>query len=455
MQIKSFLVKFLAKSFRFMTASGRWIFNRTRFIGRGVKFLFNGLFKGAIFHIYRTVFVLKYRILKVYAPAKSKVFYVLNKSYLVHLIIILMGIVVVFNNISASELREDNFGEKTIIYAVVTKEPMEELTEETQVYESTDQVLSYLDKSAMIGNTLLGGVIQNDSSMASEFSTVIEGGSAVIKPNIIEAVHVEDLPEVNKPSRANITTYTVQPGETISAIAENFGVKVETILWQNDLSERSLIRPGDTLEILPINGVAHKVASGETISAIAKKYGVESDKIISYNNLFDVNDIQIGQKLIIPDGKKIVPYISTPSYASSTPTVSPISKLFIPPAQAVTTGGMLWPAAVRRISQYFSWTHTGLDIAGPTGTAIYASEAGTVIYAGWSTGYGNNILLDNGGGLKTRYAHSSKLYVAVGDHVVKGQTIMAMGSTGWSTGPHLHFEVIINGAKKNPLSYIK
>lgn len=116
---------------------------------------------------------------------------------------------------------------------------------------------------------------------------------------------------------------------------------------------------------------------------------------------------------------------------------------------------MNWPAGVRKITQYFSWRHTGLDIAGPLGTPIYAADSGTVEIEGWGSGYGNQIVINHGGGKKTRYAHLSKFYVEKGEAVTKGQAIAAMGSTGWSTGSHLHFEVIINGTKYNPLNYIK
>jgi murein DD-endopeptidase MepM/ murein hydrolase activator NlpD len=116
---------------------------------------------------------------------------------------------------------------------------------------------------------------------------------------------------------------------------------------------------------------------------------------------------------------------------------------------------MNWPTVGHRISQYYSWRHLGLDVANKTGTPIYSSDAGTIEFAGWSTGYGNNIIVDHGGGKKTRYAHLSKFYVEKGDSAEKGEAIGEMGSTGWSTGPHLHFEVIINGRKYNPLNYIK
>ncbi len=413
-------------------------------------------FRFFVFPFYRLLYLFKYKALNVYAPAKNRMSYVLNKTYLIHVAIVLIGVVVTWNSIMAKDLREENFGEQTVIYSVISKEELEVLTEETQLDSSSGKILSYLDKSATMESQKIITDAPSASSdqLATEFSTVTEGGAAVVKPNILGEVKPEDLPGAGVPSRQGITTYVVQAGETVSAIAEKYNISVDTILWQNNLSVRSLIRAGDKLEILPTSGVLHTVTSGETVGAIAKKYSVEVEKIISFNNLFDVNDIKKGQKLIVPGGKIVAPYIAPSQYAQ-VPQVSPISKLFIPPAQQIQTSGMLWPTSVRRISQYYSWRHTAIDIAGPTGTPIYASDSGTVIFAGWSTGYGNNILIDHGGGMQTRYAHASKLYVGKGDAVVKGQTIMAMGSTGWSTGPHVHFEIIVNGVKKNPLSYVK
>ena len=116
---------------------------------------------------------------------------------------------------------------------------------------------------------------------------------------------------------------------------------------------------------------------------------------------------------------------------------------------------MNWPTVGHYITQYFSWRHYGVDIANKVGTPIYASDTGVVEYAGWGKGYGNQIVIDHGGGKKTRCGHLSKFYCKVGDEVDKGEAIGAMGSTGWSTGSHLHFEVIINGRKVNPLNYVK
>jgi murein DD-endopeptidase MepM/ murein hydrolase activator NlpD len=254
--------------------------------------------------------------------------------------------------------------------------------------------------------------------------------------------------------RDKIITYVVQPGDTVSTIAQKFGLTVNTILWENNLSPYSLIHPGDKLSILPVSGVTHTVKKGETIGRIARDYGVKIEKILEANHLKITSTLAIGQKLIIPDGRKRT-YVArkTKTYSG----ISVIKKLVQTPRRspAVSSNKMAWPTVGHRITQYFSWRHNGLDIANRIGTPIFAADAGVIEYAGWGRGYGNYILINHGGGKKTRYAHLSRFYVSKGQKVAKGQTIAAMGSTGWSTGPHLHFEVIINGRRYNPLNYIR
>ena len=249
--------------------------------------------------------------------------------------------------------------------------------------------------------------------------------------------------------RNKIIEYIVETGDTVSGIAQKFNISVATILWSNNLTYYSVIKPGKTLKILPVTGLLHKVKKGETISAIAKKYKSDIDKILETNKLTSADQVAIGNNLIIPDGVKpaaVITTHTTPSSIFSTPK----------PSTSNSNTKLLWPTTAKKITQYYWWRHPAVDIGGPLGTPIYAAESGTVTTAGWSNGgYGYYIIIDHGNGIKTLYAHSSKLYVKKGEKVSRGQTIMAMGSTGWSTGPHLHFEVQFNGYKQNPLSYIK
>jgi murein DD-endopeptidase MepM/ murein hydrolase activator NlpD len=212
------------------------------------------------------------------------------------------------------------------------------------------------------------------------------------------------------------------------------------------------------LDILPVSGTTYKVKSGDTVGQIAKKFDVEEGKIFQYNNIRSANGLTIGQTIIIPGGSKIKEasaIVRSPSSPSKSNAVAVIEKLVNPKKAPASSASMAWPTEGHRITQYFSWRHTGLDIANKIGTPLYAAGSGTVEFSGWSNGYGNNVVINHGNGKKTRYAHASKLFVKVGDSVERGEQIAAMGSTGWSTGSHIHFEVIINGTKYNPLSYIK
>ncbi len=203
--------------------------------------------------------------------------------------------------------------------------------------------------------------------------------------------------------------------------------------------------------------MTHTVARGETLSRIAKLYNVDEDAIIRQNNLSADGNIAISQKLVIPGGKKIVSSTAVAvrpksgSSAGSGPATAPTG--------ALPSGTRLqWPTSTRTITQYFGWRHTGLDIASRQSPPIYAAESGTVVDArtsGYNGGYGTMIIIDHGNGLRTLYGHMSKLYVSNGDTVSRGQTIGIMGNTGRSTGPHVHFEVRVNGARVNPLNYIR
>ncbi len=280
-----------------------------------------------------------------------------------------------------------------------------------------------------------------------EDENLFSGGDAIRKPDLAATSKVQ------RP-RESMVDYIVQAGDTISTIAANFGISVNTILWENDLNAYSLIRPGNKLVILPMSGVSHKVARGDTLAAIASKYGIESNAIMEANKLASAEMLSVGQKLFIPGGKKV--YYASSRPAANVSAVSIIKDLFKPQDLKNSASNKLaWPTVGARITQYFSWRHHGLDIANKKGTPIYACDAGVVEVAGWGTGYGNQIVIDHGGGRKSRYAHLSKFYVKKGETVKKGEAIAAMGSTGNSTGSHLHLEYIINGIKYNPLNYLK
>lgn len=271
-----------------------------------------------------------------------------------------------------------------------------------------------------------------------------------------DAIRKPDLAATSKTRqpRDDIIEYLVQAGDTVSTIAANFGISVNTILWENDLNAYSLIRPGNKLAILPASGVSYRVAHGDTLAAIASKYGVDINIIIEANKLASAEMLSAGQKLIIPGGKKT--YYASSRSPNNISAVSIIKNLLRPQdLRPIASNKLTWPTIGARLTQYFSWRHHGIDIANKIGTSVYAADAGVVEVVGWGRGYGNQIVIDHGGGRKSRYAHLSKFYVNKGELIKKGETIAGMGSTGRSTGSHLHFEYIINGIKYNPLNYLK
>ena len=280
-----------------------------------------------------------------------------------------------------------------------------------------------------------------------------ESSDLVFKPQLLTEGSSAD--GESSAVRKEIIYYTVQNGDTISTIARRFGLTVNTILWANNLTSFNLIRPGDRLAVLPYSGVLYTVKKGDTLAKIAQTYDIELEKILSCNTLG--NSLVVGQKIVVPGAKKISDIVAVRKPSSNYTGISVIKDLIKNPGVKPTGNKMTWPTVGTRITQYFSWRHNGVDIANKIGTPIYAADSGTVVISqgGYNGGYGNTIVIDHGGGKRTRYGHMSKLFVKVGDEVSKGENIGAMGSTGHSTGPHLHFEVLINGARYNPLNYVR
>jgi LysM repeat protein len=257
--------------------------------------------------------------------------------------------------------------------------------------------------------------------------------------------------------------HTVEPNESIGAIAKSAGVKPETIRWANNLTDGATVQPGQKLLILPVDGVIHTVKRGQSLSAIAELYSVAPEKILTQNKLKG-GYILAGQQLIVPGGKPIVEApkpvvaIKPPTTPGSKPPATPTT----PPKTYVIepTYGVLQNPCDCYFTQYFGSSHFGVDMQHKGGSAIFAAEAGTVIRAeyGWNGGYGNVVEIDHGNGLVTLYAHNKEMYVKNGDVVTRGQAIAFMGNTGRVHGPtgiHLHFEVRVNGNKKNPTLYLK
>lgn len=249
-----------------------------------------------------------------------------------------------------------------------------------------------------------------------------------------------------------VQQYIVRTGDTIGGIAERFGISIYTILWANKLTLNSTLRAGQQIDILPTSGVAHRIRAGDTIASIAKKYKAKEEEIAGFNQLSVAQVLIPGEIIVIPGGQIVAPP------PPPRPTFQPLRDVFVP-NQIIqpSTGRLLWPVpASRRITQYYGRYHTGVDIAANYLTPIVAVGDGIVELVQFGrTGYGYQTIIDHENGYRTRYGHQSQIFVKPGDRVSKGQTIGTVGSTGKSTGPHLHFEVYVNGRRANPLPYIR
>lgn len=342
-------------------------------------------------------------------------------------------------------------GQKTLAYSLVGGE--QDLQTEEVVTENNSSVDSYSWKTGTInineGQTGMPGQGEQD------IGAVVAGGSALSKPNIMPGATIAVI------NRNQVTDYVVEAGDSIGSIANDFGVSVVTILWENNLTARSIIRPGDALKVPPASGVMHTIKKGDTLQKIAKTYGAEVSEIITFNNLKeDGTDIKIGQRIMVPDGVRPQSAIAVVTRPGK--TVTTLSRLAAPPNSYASPGasGFVWPSSAHMITQYYGFTHHALDIAGPWQSPIYAAKAGTVITSqcGWNSGYGCYIIINHGNGVKTLYGHNSQLLVSPGDEVETGQTIALMGNTGHVrgvTGIHSHFEVVVNGVRVNPLGYVR
>jgi len=250
--------------------------------------------------------------------------------------------------------------------------------------------------------------------------------------------------------------HIIREGETLSTIGERYGLGVETIMWANDLTEKSKIKSGQELKILPIDGVKHKVTRGETIYSIAKKYGLDNSQaqvIVDYPFNEFLNDetfeLVAGQELMIPDGVM-------PAKKAGT-KLARVAKILTPDAGSVTaTGNFVWPAS-GGITQGYRFYHKAIDISSRGGGPILAADSGVVTVSGWPDGYGygNRVIIDHGNGFVTLYAHLSSVQVKAGQRVNRGDVVGQMGSTGRSTGVHLHFEIRHGGVLMNPLTYLQ
>lgn len=432
LSVKQFMVRALLGLLRgliLVKRHGGILFSRLVAPVKGV-----GLFFVRIFGVpvVRLVLLLRRSVLRVLFPAKHKLIFLISNRFTIHVMVGIIIASVAFVNVAARDVRAEDFGQKSLLYQLVSTDQFSQLevVEAGSSVVTLGETLSYLDDASVDARRHV-----DLDYLQEAYATAQTGQEEEVKPVV--------------PQRQNIETYVIQTGDTLGQVAEKFGLSLSTILWSNNLSYTSTIQPGDELNILPVDGVLYIVRSGDTLSSIARNFSVDTKTIMSQNGMESADRLSIGAKLLLPGGEPPAPVAVARRSAS-------ISELFSSPSSSsVVAGGWTWPTDWHVITQYFGWKHTGLDIDGDYSTHSYASRGGVVIYSGWRSGYGLCVEVDHGDGYVTRYAHHSQNYVNVGDVVSAGQALAQTGSTGWSSGTHLHFEIIRNGRFQNPLDYIR
>lgn len=297
-----------------------------------------------------------------------------------------------------------------------------------------------LSSDEAIDQLLSDDILQNQSGIGGGSSrTALETGEQVQKASMGNAANLSGLIDLN-PTQFSTQSYTVQNGESISLIAARYGLKMSSIISVNHIERAKSLRSGQKILIPNMDGINYTIKSGDSIESIAKKYNVAMGPLIDANDLKS-EKLAVGSQIFIPGAgmtrnelKKV------------------FGDLFIYPARGRITSRFGYRSnPFSRSKREF---HDGLDIAGPVGLKVGASADGVVVARGNHTIYGNYIILQHDKGIKTLYGHLSKILVDKGQRVMQGARIGLMGSTGRSTGSHVHFSIFVGGKPVNPADYL-
>lgn len=383
----------------------------------------------------------------------NKFFFIFGHKYLIHVIIVVLTMFVASTNvIEAKKVYDEDFGTKSALYEIVAAD--EDFT--TEIVEkglptTSDTQNFYVDTDGMLLATVprIDPQAQRLRTIEEELQ-LLESGSALTSGTVLAT---------QTGIRNGFTDYKVKEGDSVGSLADRFGLTVNTILWANNLTSKSYIKPGDTLIIPAYSGYTVEVKDGDTLQKLAEKHKGNFDETLKALDGEEI--IPVGSKIVIVDGEPYVPpppptpVQTTTSYASSS-SANLFQQRNLP--AGVTGGSLNWPVGCRSAATTYYGHGFARDIACPSGTPIYAAEAGTAYIrnsGGYGGGYGNYVDVVHGGGMTTRYAHMSAFNITSGQAVSRGQVIGFVGSTGRSSGPHVHFEVHINGVRQEPLNYIR
>ena len=252
-----------------------------------------------------------------------------------------------------------------------------------------------------------------------------------------------------------IREYQAQSGDSLWSIAQQFDLEPETILWGNEwLSSVGVLQIGDTLKIMPTDGVLHTVKEGDTLETLERLHGTPQQKVLEYfGNGFDLTqpaELVVGQQIIIPNGTSPIVWAEAQAPAAETRATGRSEY------PNLGTGYFVWPIAPPyTLNQEYWGGHPAIDLNTYLRQPVFASDTGTVAFSGWDdTGYGNLVIIDHGNGYRTYYAHNEANLVNPGQVVIQGQQVAESGSTGNSTGNHLDFRILYGGSFFNPLEYL-
>lgn len=257
----------------------------------------------------------------------------------------------------------------------------------------------------------------------------------ILKEKVMSAKDNDFASQDDNKKALEMITHKVASGETILSIAGKYGISLETICGSNKLPSYDMIQIGTVLKFPNKDGLMYKMGPGENVASVAGKYKISIDKVISANQIINPDLVNAGTEIFLPEAKPLNVF-----------------------------NGWLWPVANKRITSSYGWRthpisntrqfHSGMDIRARY-ESVKASKYGKVTFAGWMGGYGYCVVIAHPNGWKTLYGHLSKIKVHTGQYVKQGQVIARSGNTGYSSGPHLHFEIRKDGVTKNPRSFLK
>ncbi len=422
-----------------------------------ILFLLKSIVNPIILWVYQW-YVTIYTKLKRSTFVQNKILFIFGHKYFIHVTVIIIAVFVTATNLKAKEFNPEDFGKHSALYQIVQNNS-EEITTENIIEQGLPRRTvsnRYIDAS---GTVVLDSTNINPNAKVGD--VLVEHSTSIITDNA--TIVSNAVLQTKNGIRSDILQYTVKEGESIGTIATRFGIKTSTILWANGLSDNSIINPGNTIKIPPVDGYTYQIAAGDTLQKIVAKYGGDLEATMRLNDINDNQTVAVGTQIVIIGGTPPAPptpiknsYLANSSNNSNTGSNTYVNRN-VP--SKVTGGTFNWPVACHSaMTTYWGHAGRGRDISCGIGQPIYAATDGVakISFTGsWGHGYGNAIDINGPNGVMTRYAHMSAFNINNGQRVSRGDVIGFVGMTGKTSGPHLHFEIHMNGVAYDPINYLR